>query len=130
MPQPPPRSPRLAAVEREFAEWRRTRTKPHTPRALKAHVVELLGEHSRRQICRVLGINDEMLKRWQAEIGAQSDPAFVALPSLPEGEEPGTEAAWLTLTRHGADGRAVSIQGRFDERRCRWALKLLGEALS
>lgn len=47
----------LAAVEREFAEWRRCRHPRHTPSPLKAHAVALLSEHGISQICQHIGIN-------------------------------------------------------------------------
>lgn len=55
----------LAAVESEFAEWRRRRSPRHTPSPLKAQAVSLLREHSISQVCQRLGINHGTLTRWR-----------------------------------------------------------------
>lgn len=148
MPNHQPLSPSLAAVEHQFADWRRTRTKLSTPRELKEQAVALLGDHRRRQICQVLRISYEMLRRWEAELEPVSSAAFVTLPSPPlpslsplspsspslSSPSPSALATpspgrlSVTLTRQRADGDAVSIAGELDEAQCRWALKLLAEA--
>lgn len=116
----------LAAVERQFAEWRRSRRRSsRTPPALRARAVALLSHTSRREVCRVLGINDTMLQRWQGEPSSEFSTPFVEIPAV---VEMGSESRpTLTLSCRRADGSVLSMRGPFDERQCRWALKLLAE---
>ncbi len=119
----------LAAVEREFAEWRRRRSPRHTPLPLKAQAVSVLSEHRISHVCQRLGINHGTLKRWRQELTPKPEAmGFVELACTAVEGLPAEEALrlmTLTLTYRRADGSAVSMSGALSEAQWRWAMGLL-----
>jgi hypothetical protein len=121
----------LAAVESEFAEWRRRRSPRHTPSPLKAQAVSLLREHSISQVCQRLRINHGTLTRWRQAVTPEAEAmGFVELgPCALKGlsEDGVSTLATLTLTYTRADGSALSMSGQLSEAQWRWARELLAE---
>lgn len=122
--------PSLADVQSAFETWRKNR-RPHvTPPALRAQAVGLLAEYSLRDVMKALHVDHRRLSRWRCELLAPETPllvnGFVELPLAPLKKTAATPPlAELTLTYHGADGRAVSLTGQLSEAQWRWALGLL-----
>lgn len=120
----------LGAVAEQFGEWRRIRTKAHTPLSLKRQAVGLLESCSQSQVLKGLGISHEMLKRWQREVGGTaSNEVFVELPAaVVESTTAVVESARLKVTRQRTNGERLSIEGELNERQWRWAFALLSES--
>ncbi len=68
----------LNQVETAFNDWRATRSKRGPiPQELATQVLGLLGQHSKSEITRRLGINHGMLNRWTGKQPA--DDTFITL---------------------------------------------------
>ena len=116
----------LAEVEAQFEDWRRTRTQPQTPAALKTQALALLDAHSIREVCRALRLNYDTLKRWREEQTPEprSGAGFVALEPVTVASA-ATPRYALTLTHHTRDGASVSISGELSQTDWAWAWELL-----
>jgi hypothetical protein len=91
--------------------------------------VGLLAGYSLRDVMKTLHMDHRRLSRWRCELSAPQAPlsvnGFVELPLAPLKKTAAPPLAELTLTYHGANGRAVSLTGQLSEAQWRWALGLL-----
>ena len=123
--------PSLAEVQSAFADWRSHRQPRVTPLELRAQAVNLLARYSVTEVMNALRVDYRQLSRWRREVSAWEvsvpETDFVELPvAMPEPPAVAPVSP-LTLTRHAADGSAVSIRAELSEAQWRWALRLLQE---
>jgi hypothetical protein len=126
-----PSKPNLAEVQRAFRAWRQSGQTRITPPALRAQAVSLLAEYSITEVKNALQVDYRQLSRWRREVSALEtglpDTDFVELPAAMPEPQAVAPVTPLTLTRHAADGSAVSIRAELSEAQWRWALRLLQE---
>jgi transposase-like protein len=136
--------PSLSTVETYFAHWRSTRSNLQTPHELKEQAVSLLSNHTMNEICRGLGVNHSMIKRWREEVEqcsaavvserpitteVDSGAAFVELPTtaaaMPTAVHEPDQTLTLTLTHERGDGQRLIVSGQLSTQQWRWALELV-----
>ena len=89
----PVHEPSLLDVQLAFEHWRleRTSCREPTPSYLQALAIALLKQHKPFTICKALGVNSKVLKRWAMDDSSDEDQLdFVALPDEQEAIATGT----------------------------------------
>jgi len=127
MPSTP--TPTLTEVAEAFAHWRRTKTHPHTPEALKQKTLQLLPHYRISQILKALNINHRTLTEWKKATPPtqkNATPTFLSLPPIDPNEpsKSSEERITLKLTQQTSE-QHLSIEGQLSQAQWHWALKLL-----
>ena len=124
---PKPLQPELSALATQFSTWRAQRPHRHTPipQSLRQQAVSLLAACRPAHITKALGINHAMLKAWQVEQGAASQPsAFVSLEVPHSADHLNASPTELTIANRS--GQQVTLHGGFSAAQ----LALVARALS
>ena len=126
----------LAEVAEEFAEWRRTRTRPRTPPELQKKVIALLPIYRIGEVLKVLNLSYKNVmvwkRRWAPEaLSPAVEPVTMFLPlsaaTLVEAGS-GEQRLYLKLSRHQGSETHWSIEAELSADQWPWALSLLKRA--